>query len=120
MCIRDRRDADGEHITLQPNHRHNVSRYGEAYSSPQRYEGPYRATTKCDLIFDVRVRGIVPANGKGARDVTLVDVDANRSCAEAIREYFARSDYIPGFADGEPVEMVLVERFWRTPSRSGR
>ena len=112
------RDADGERITLAPNHRHSMARYGDTYSSPQRYEGPYRATTHCDLVFDVRVRGVVPADGGGARDVEIVESEANPSCVEAILGYFARSDYIPGFADGKPVEMVLIERFWRTPSRS--
>ena len=107
------RDASGEQIKVQPNHRHNVDAFGEAYSSPQRYEGPYRATTKCDLLFDVKIRGVVPANGQGAKEVSVVEAEANPSCTEAIAEYFARSDYIPGFADGRPVEMVLIERFWR-------
>ena len=111
------RDAQGEGITVQPNHRHNVARYGEAYSSPQRHEGAYRASTKCDRFFDVRVRGVVPADGNGASDVSVVAADANEACIAAISEYFARSEYIPGFADGEPVEMILVERFWRTAAK---
>lgn len=111
------RDAAGERISVQPNHRHNLDRYGEAYSSPQRYEGAYRASTKCDRLFDVRIRGVVPVDGRGAQDVTVVAAEANESCVAAIRKYFARSSYIPGFADGEPAEMVLIERFWRAAAK---
>ena len=111
------RDAAGERIEIQPNHRHNLAQFGETYSSPQRYEGAYRASTKCDRLFDVRIRGVVPVSGHGARDVTVIQAQANEGCIKAIRQYFERSDYIPGFAGGEPVQMVLIERFWLAASR---
>lgn len=106
------KEGDKEIINVYPNHGHEIARYGNKYSSAQRYKiGSGSLFSRCDRFTNLWIKATIDSKGV-PRNVTVIGGMGRNRCKKYLAKLFLKGRYIPAMHEGLPVESQYTDSFF--------
>jgi len=103
-------------IVVYPHHGNNRQFYGDNYIAAQRYGVTQSAdcNARTDRFGELNVRMVfsLDANAVVGEEIEAMDA-VLADCLTAFKNFIEKGSYIPAYAEGKPVESVVVQWFYK-------